>query len=79
MGPPTGRTRSQTVTIDESSANNNVPEQQLLPDDTPSWGKSLYNLLNDSIQALDANLQTFKQPFKQLFKLLQKLQMQHIH
>ena len=24
-----------------------------LPDDTPSWGKSLYNLLNDSIQALN--------------------------
>ena len=64
MGPPTGRTRSQTVTIDESSANNNVPEQQLLPDDTPSWGKSLYNLLNDSIQALDAKLTNFQTTFQ---------------
>ena len=55
---------SVTVTIDESSANNNVPEQQLLPDDTPSWGKSLYNLLNDSIQALDAKLTNFQTTFQ---------------
>ena len=59
MGPPTGRTRSQTATFDESSATNNVPAQ-LLPDDTPSWGKSLYNLLNDSIQALDVKLTNFQ-------------------
>ena len=60
MGPPTSRTRSQTANFDESSATNNVPEQQLLPDDTPSWGKSLYNLLNGSIQALDAKLTNFQ-------------------
>ena len=59
MGPPTGRTRSQTATFDESSATNNVPAQ-LLPDDTPSWGKSLCNLLNDSIQALDVKLTNFQ-------------------
>ena len=60
MGPPTSRTRSQSANFDESSATNNVPEQQLLPDDTPSWGKSLYNLLNGSIQALDAKLTNFQ-------------------
>ena len=60
MGPPTSRTRSQTANFDESSATNNVSEQQLLPDDTPSWGKSLYNLLNGSIQALDAKLTNFQ-------------------
>ena len=59
MGPPTGRTRSQTATFDDSSATNNVPAQ-LLPDDTSSWGKSLYNLLNDSIQALDVKLTNFQ-------------------
>ena len=59
MGPSKGKTRSQTVTIDESSAANNLREQ-LLPDDTPSWGKSLFNLLNSSIQALDAKLTSFQ-------------------
>ena len=59
MGPPKRRTRSQTATFDESSATNNVPAQ-LLPDDIPSWGKYLYNLLNDSIQALDAKLTNFQ-------------------
>ena len=61
MGPPkpTGRLRSQTATIDESSATNNMADNPL-PDDTPSWGKSLYNLLNDSIQALDKKVTNFQ-------------------
>ena len=61
MGQPkqSGRLRSQTATIDESSATNNMADNPL-PDDTPSGGKSLYNLLNDSIQALDKKVTNFQ-------------------
>ena len=49
-------TRSITAGQGASSATNYTDDDDILPSDTPSWGKSLYTLLNDSIQALDAKL-----------------------
>ena len=39
-----------------SSVTNNTDDDEALPADTPTWGKSLYNLLNSSILALAAKL-----------------------
>ena len=49
-------TRSLTAGQCASSATNYTDDDDILPSDTPSWGKTLYTLLNDSILALDAKL-----------------------
>ena len=49
-------TRSLTASQGASSVTNNTDDDEALPADTPTWGKSLYNLLNSSILALDAKL-----------------------
>ena len=49
-------TRSFTAGQGASSTTNYTDDDDILPSDTPSWGKSLHTLLNDSIQALDAKL-----------------------
>ena len=69
MEPPkqSGRLRSQTATIEESSATNNMADNPF-PDDTPSWGKFLYNLLNDSIQALDKKVTNFQTSLENVTK-----------
>ena len=62
--------RSLTARQRASSATNYTDDDEILPADTPSWGKSLYRLFNDSILPLVTKLTNIKTEIRSANKAL---------
>ena len=51
-----GRTQHKKSQNDGSSASTSKNDQQRLPADTPEWGATIFNRLDDSIRSLDTKV-----------------------